>query len=265
MGGVPDLPLDPAAAARRLVEARASGHPLDVPLTDDVPLTLDDAYAVQREVTALRTARGERVVGWKLGYTSQAMRAQMGIDAPNLGPLTDVMLLTTAGQAATGVVPATALQPRVEPEIAVRLGRSLAPGCTVQDVADAVDGAWAALEVVDSVWAGYRFRLEDNTADGSSAAWVVLGDPVPTDDLPGLAVRLLVDGEEVATATGAAAGGDPLLGVAWLAAEAVRRYGRGVEAGDVVITGGLTAAHPLAPGAVVSTEIGSGRAAVTRA
>lgn len=268
MGGVSThLPLEPAAVARRLVEARASGHPLDVPLSDDVPLTLDDAYAVQREVTALRTARGERVVGWKLGYTSQAMRAQMGIAEPNLGPLTDAMMLTAPGGGAVGVVPPTALQPRVEPEIAVRLGRPLAPGCTVDDVTAAVDGAWAALEVVDSVWAGYRFRLEDNTADGSSAAWVVLGDAVPTDDLPGLAVRLLVDGEEVATATGAAAGGHPLAGVAWLAAQAVHRYGRPLAAGDVVITGGLTAAHPLVPGSVLRTEIGPGpaSASVTRA
>ena len=253
---------DPASVARRLVDARTSGHPLDVPLTDEVPLTLDDAYAVQREVTALRTARGERVVGWKLGYTSAAMRAQMGIDEPNLGPLTDAMLLTAPGSSTAGVVPATALQPRVEPEIAVRLGRGLEPGCTVEDVAAAVDGAWAALEDVDSVWAGYRFRLEDNTADGSSAAWVVLGEPVPVDDLPGLAVRLLVDDAEVAAATGAAAGGHPLLGVAWLATQVVARYGRPLAAGDVVITGGLTAAHPLAPGSVLAAEIGPGPARV---
>lgn len=252
------LPLVPRDVAARLVAARAAGRPLDVPLTDVADLGLDDAYAVQREVTALRLARGERLAGWKLGYTSLAMRAQMGIDAPNLGPLTDAMLLTDGGR-----VPAAALQPRVEPEIALRLARPLAPGCTVDDVLDACEGAYAALEVVDSVWAGYRFRLEDNTADGSSAGWVVLGDRLPLTDLPGTAVRLLVDGEVVAEATGAAAGGHPASGVAWLATQAPRWYGHGPAAGDVVITGGLTAAVPLAPGAVVSAEFGAGRVPVS--
>lgn len=239
-------PADPDAVARRLLDARVAGRTLDVPLTDDVGLSLDDAYAVQRAVTALRLARGERCVGWKLGYTSQAMRAQMGIDAPNLGPLTDVMVMP-----AGGCVPPSALQPRVEPEIALRLARPLAAGCTVSDVLDACEGAYACLEVVDPVWTGYRFRLEDNTADGSSAAWVVLGDRLPLDDLPGTAVRLLVDGITVAEATGAAAGGHPASGVAWLAGEVERRYRRGLGAGDVVITGGLTGAHPLTPGGVV--------------
>ena len=56
-------------------------------------LGIDDAYAIQQAGTQLRVERGERVVGWKLGYTSLAMRSQMGIDQPNLGPLTDAMLL----------------------------------------------------------------------------------------------------------------------------------------------------------------------------
>ncbi len=261
-------PVVPADAARVLVDARTGRRTLDVPLTDEVGLSLDDAYAVQRELTALRLARGERVVGWKLGYTSAAMRAQMGVDAPNLGPLTDAMLLTgpdVSAPADVGPVRGsspTALQPRVEPEIALLLARPLDPGCTVDDVLAACAAAYGCLEVVDSVWSGYRFRLEDNTADGSSAAWVVLGGRLPLDDLPDVVVRLLVDGEPIAEATGAAAGGHPAVGVAWLAAEVGRRYGRGLEAGDVVITGGLTAAHPLDVGSVVTAELTSSGARV---
>ncbi|MFN0285095.1 MAG: 2-keto-4-pentenoate hydratase [Kineosporiaceae bacterium] len=251
--------------------ARTSRRLLDAPLSGGAD-TLDDAYAVQREVTSLRLGRGERVVGWKLGYTSRAMREQMGVAEPNLGPLTDVMLLAGTSRGAGGrpaVVPGAAVQPRVEPEIALRLGRPLAPGCTVDDVLDACRGAGAGqdasgagafgcLEVVDSVWSGYRFRLEDNTSDGSSAGWVVLGDRLPLDDLPAVGVRLLVDDVCVAEATGAAAGGHPASGVTWLANEVGRRYGRRLEAGDVVITGGLTAAHPLLPGGVVSAVFAPG-------
>jgi 2-keto-4-pentenoate hydratase len=258
--------LTAAALARELLAARDDGHTLDVPLTDRPGgLSLPAAYRIQAEVTALRLARGERLVGWKLGYTSAAMRAQLGIDAPNYGPLTDVMLLAPGG-----ALPDRALQPRVEPELGLRIGRRLAGPCTVDDVLAACDGALACLEVVDSVWAGYRFRLPDNTADGSSAAWVVVGEPVPIDDLAGIAVRLEVDAAPVAAATGAAAGGHPAVGVAWLA-EQLGRRGLALEPGQLVITGGLTAAVSLAPGSTVgatfthpggSTAVGVGRYSV---
>lgn len=226
------------ALAERLVEARSSGRPIPAWGT----LTLEDAYRVQRLVTARRLARGERLVGWKLGYTSEAMRRQMGVDAPNAGPLTDAMLLPDAG-----TVPAGALQPLVEPEIAVRLAGAPGPDPTPGEVAGLVDGAWAALEVCDPVWEGRRFTLEDNTADGSSAAWFVLGDELEAADLASVEVVLSRNGERVYRATGAAAGGDPLAGVSWLARLLAARGDR-IEPGSVVLTGGLTTGVDLGPG-----------------
>src|SRR4029078_11815942 len=58
------------------------------PTSSSIDLPIDDAYAIQRAGTALRLQRGEKVIGWKLGYTSLAMRAQMQIRQPKLGPLT---------------------------------------------------------------------------------------------------------------------------------------------------------------------------------
>ena len=203
-------------------------------------------------MTALRLARGERVVGWKLGYTSVAMREQMGIAEPNHGPLTDAMILRSGD-----VVPSGALQPRVEPEIGLRLARDLVGPCTVDEALDACGSAVACLEVVDSVWTGYRFALEDNTADGSSAAWVVVGDELPLGDLPAVTVELSVDGDVVANSTGAAAGGHPASGLAWLAGQ-LAGASRGLRAGDLVITGGLTAAYPLVPdGRIAATFSGA--------
>ena len=65
------------------------------PISSTVDLGIDDAYAIRRAGTTLRLERGEAIVGWKLGYTSLAMRAQMHIEHPNFGPLTDAMLLAT--------------------------------------------------------------------------------------------------------------------------------------------------------------------------
>ena len=204
--------------------------------------SMRDAYLVQEMLMQRRRERGERHVGWKLGYTSVAMREQMGIGEPNFGPLTDAMLLGNGD-----VVPPTVIQPRVEPEIAIRLAVDLGPAPSLAEIAAAVEMASACLEVVDSVWAGYRFRIEHNTADGSSAAYVVLGGAIAADDLSTVRVRFRRNGDDVAVATGAAASGDPLIGIAWLATQ-LASTGRRLRAGEIIITGGLTAAVPLDEG-----------------
>jgi 2-keto-4-pentenoate hydratase len=243
--------LDPVAAALVLRQARQAGRTLDTLLSESLSVSLDDAYRVQDQVTALRLAAGERRVGWKLGYTSVVMRAQMGIDAPNFGPLTDAMLLSSPA-----LLPGFALQPRVEPEIGLRLRRRLIAPCSADEALEACDAALACLEIVDSVWAGYRFTLEDNTADGSSAAWVAVGPSLPLADLASLPVALSVDGEVSELATGAAAGGHPAAGLAWLAEQLAAR-GLALEPGDLVITGGLTSAYPLPSGGRISAAFGA--------
>jgi 2-keto-4-pentenoate hydratase len=210
------------------------------PISSSVVLDIDDAYAIQRAGTELRMARGERVVGWKLGYTSLAMRAQMGIDQPNFGPLTDAMLLAHDGAASPLLI-----QPRVEPEIGLRFFRPLNGEVSLDDIVDAVGEAFACLEVVDSVYPDYRFRLEDNTADGSSAAQVVVGPELRRlDRLEEVTVVLRHNGEDAGSATGSAASGHPAAGVVWLVAQ-LARQGRQLHAGDIVITGGLTKAVAL--------------------
>ncbi len=250
--GTPLTDDEAATLAGQLREARRSGRTLTA-ISQTRRLRLDDAYRIQSALTEARIADGERRIGWKLGYTSRAMRDQMGVGAPNFGPLTDAMLLPDGGH-----VPGGALQPRVEPEIAVVLGDA-APGLPglpdlpghggdaaqrLARAASAVASVHAALEVVDSVWTDYRFRLEDNTADGSSAAWFVLGPPLPAVRLDEVQVELTGPTSPPLHGSGADADGHPLRGVLWLA-ERLRERGDHLRPGDVVITGGLTRALPL--------------------
>jgi 2-keto-4-pentenoate hydratase len=229
---------DVDAWAARIDDAHRDRHLLDVPADD---LDLPTAYAVQRRLTARRTGRGARRVGWKLGYTSAVMREQMGVDSPNLGPLLDTMVLGPGD-----AVPSALVQPRVEPEIGI-----------VVDADGRPAGARAVLEVVDSVWRDYRFTLATNTADGSSAAGVVVGDALD-GDLAAMPVELWrtpARGNPVreATGSGEAAMGHPHRALAWLRDELAAR-GEALRAGDLVITGGLTRAIPLAPGDVVEAR-----------
>ncbi|MCQ4079122.1 fumarylacetoacetate hydrolase family protein [Streptomyces sp. RB6PN25] len=233
-----------------IVMARRYGWLLD-PISDKVPLTLDDAYAIQARVLSARIERGERRIGWKLGYTSLSMREQMGIDLPNFAPLTNRMVMHDGE-----IISDRVIQPRVEPEIALVLSRPVSAGATPEQVLAACAQPRAVLEVVDPVWRDYRFRLEDNTADGSSAAYVVLGPQLKgCGDLSRLRVELACDGRPVAEATGAAAMGHPAQAVAWLATELAAHGGR-LEPGDIIITGGLTAAVPLPAGGTVSATFG---------
>jgi 2-keto-4-pentenoate hydratase len=232
---------------------------LDAP-GGDPRMTLEHAYAVQAELTALHVAAGRRVAGYKLGYTSLVMRRQMGIDAPNYGPLYEDMIV---GSCATvdGY-----MQPRLEPEVAVVLGRDLGgPGLLLHEVAAAIAEVRSSLEIVDSVWRDYRFTVEQNTADGSSAAGVVPGPELGVDpvDCHRVSVCLDVDGDLVGTATAAAAGGHPLNGVAWLCEQLAQR-GEALRKGQVVITGGLTAAVPLNHGSRVEAVYDRGVAVDVR-
>ncbi len=245
-------PDDSRDLADAIIDARAHGRLLAAPL--DHGLTADQAYAIQSLVLHPRMARGGGRGGWKLGYTSEAMREQMGVAEPNYGPLAKAMFLPTGATVSEGVV-----HPRVEPEVAAVVGRDIPPDAELDEVRAAVAHWRIALEIVDSVWQDYRFDWSLNTADGSSAAFVVMGEVIDLTDsspLPSLEVDMRMDGEVVGRGRVDAAMGDPAVALHWLVSR-LAEQGEIVRAGDTVITGGLTAAHQWAPGAEVSAAIGS--------
>lgn len=244
--------MDVDALARRIWQARRERLILPAPSALGSPLDLPMAYQVQRAVTASRLAAGEHIVGWKLGYTSQVMRDQMGIDEPNFGPLTDVMALESGA-----VAPAFLRQPRVEPEVALVVGEEIRPGTPTERARDHVAAAQAALEVVDSSWTDYRFDLGDNTADSSSAGAFVLGGKLPVTDPAAISVRLDVTGQEPASGTGDAAMGDPISALEWLVTQ-LAFLDETLPRGAVVLTGGMTRAVTLQPGATATATFRSG-------
>jgi 2-keto-4-pentenoate hydratase len=143
------------------------------------------------------------------------------------------------------------IHPRVEAEIALVLSADLAgPDCTALDVARAVAGAAAAIEIVDSRIAGWRIKLADTIADLASSGAIVLGAAVVP--LDGIDLRLAGmvfsrDGEVIATGAGAAALGSPLHATAWLV-RTLAGLGESLRAGQFVMTGALHAAVDIAPG-----------------
>jgi 2-keto-4-pentenoate hydratase len=239
--------------SERLLEAERTRTPIP-PLTEEHPeLTVRDAYEIQR---ALVDARGEETVGYKLGFTSAAMREQMGIAGPNYGRLTRSMQVDPdAGPIGLSGL----IHPRVEPEVAVLVEEDLAsPGLIPAQIYPAVRWAFGALEVVDSRYRDYRFRAEDNTADNSSAARFVLGPPISLAAAPDIRLAgalLWKEGRVVGSGVGADALGDPIRAVAWLA-DRLGEEGAVLEGGSIVLTGGLTKAHSVGGGGTFVAEFG---------
>lgn len=239
-----------AALAGPLLDAVAQRTGIASLTTTSGAFDLPAAYEVQDAVVADRVQRGFPVVGAKLGLTSAAKQRQMNVDEPLYGWLTADMALDVGQQ----LVCSRFIQPRCEPEIAFVLARDLeGVHVTAAHVLAATAAVFPAVDVLDSRFAGYSFTLPDVVADNCSAAAYVLGgqalDPAGIDlRLTGMSLEK--NGELVATAAGAAALGHPAAAVAWLVRSLAGR-GRGLSAGQVVLSGALTEAVAVAPGDVV--------------
>jgi 2-oxo-3-hexenedioate decarboxylase len=224
------------------------------PFTDAAPgLDAETGYRAQRMIVEHRLDGGERVIGAKLGLTSRAKQEAMGAHEPLYGWLTSAMVLPHGEPLPLGAL----IHPRVEPEIAFLIGKELKPPATVTSVLEATETVFAAIDVLDSRYEDFRFRLPDVIADNASAGRVVLGPralrPGEVGDLRLLGCVLRAQGDVVATAAGAAVMGHPAAAVAWLVNK-LAAGDRHLKPGDLVFSGGLTAPVPVRQGAVVCAE-----------
>lgn len=230
------------------------------PFTDEWPdLDVALGYEIQDRCLQARLDRGETLVGVKLGLTSVAKQQRMGVHQPFVAWLTDAMVLP----AGRPVPQAALIHPRVEPEIVFVMGETLrGPGVTCATAMAAVDTVWGGAEVIDSRYRDFRFKAGDVVADNASSGFYVTGPvglPPAELDLFLEAVLVEVDGQVVDSATGAAVQGHPGEALA-LAANALAERGRAIEAGWIVLTGGMTDAVPIPTGVAAAmhfTKLGS--------
>jgi 2-oxo-3-hexenedioate decarboxylase len=249
--------------AQRLDAAVRTGEAIPQ-LTSEQDVDLDTAYAVQHAGVALRRARGEQVVGAKLGFTSRAKAEQMGVSDVIIGVLTSAMAVDDGGV----IDVSRGVHPRIEPEVAFRLDEAVDPTDPHLDLLTAVTHVAPALEVIDSRYRDFRFSLADVVADNTSASHFVVGAWQPIEevrgrlDLANLDVELAVDGEVMATGSTADILGDPLEALP-ATARMADRHGHELPAGGVILAGAATAAVPLRAGVrVEATVFGLGAVSV---
>ncbi|QHE85473.1 2-keto-4-pentenoate hydratase [Hydrogenophaga sp. BPS33] len=251
-----DHPIEPWA--QRLRQAQSLATPI-APLRSEAE-SLDEAariqaaYAVQQLNVAHAVARGARVVGRKIGLTSRAVQAQIGVTQPDFGTLLDDMVYGDNEP----IPMSRLLQPKAEAEVALVLGHDLdMPHATMVDVINATAYALPAIEVVDSRIAHWDIRFFDTVADNASSGVVVLGGaprPLSALDLGRCAMEMTRNAQTVSTGTGADCLGHPLNAAVWLARK-MAALAQPLRAGDLILTGALGPMVPIAAGDVFEARL----------
>ncbi len=241
-----------ATIAEQLYAARRDRIPIP-PLTAANPgMSVAEAYEVQRHFVSLLRADGGDIVGYKLGLTSKPMQDMLGVHEPDYGPVLSSMVYESGSTFDLGEF----IQPKVEAEILLVLDKPLrGPGVTTADASQAIAGAVAAIEMVDSRIEDWKIGLADTISDLASSAATIKGNRVvPLDfDVKLTGMVITRNGETVATGAGAAALGDPVYAVAWLA-NTLAPFGVTLEPGQFIMTGSLHGAFDVDPGDTVTAE-----------
>ncbi len=245
------------AAAQLIATARRNRVRLGPLPADLAPPTEADGYRIQRAVHDLLLPYAGAMVGYKIGCTSAVMQQYLNIPHPCGGGV------FAKGVHDSGVeLPAgDFVRVGVECEIAVRLGRDLPPSqapFTAATVADAIEAYHPAIEIVDERYVDWQsIGAPTLVADDFYAAGCVLGKPVTRSAVPDLLAvvgKAIINGTEVSRGTGADVLGHPHNPLAWLANH-LAAEGKGLNAGQIVLTGSLVKTIWLNAGDQVTMEL----------
>ncbi len=235
-----------ALTARSVVEPLTNRHP---------EITIENAYHIQQRMIERRMQAGEKIIGKKIGVTSQAVMNMLNVYQPDFGYMLDGMIYNE-GQS---IDMSTLIQPKAEGEIAFILKKDLmGPGVSNADVLAATECVMPCFEIVDSRIRDWKIKIQDTVADNASCGVFVLGDHAVDPRKIDLALCGMVlerNGEIIATGAGAAALGSPVNAVTWLANK-MGSLGIPLKAGEVILSGALAAMFPAKAGDNFRVSIG---------
>jgi len=244
--------------AEELIAVHESARTI-APFTDREPaLTPAEAYQAAAALHASRLKAGWRPVGRKIGFTNRTIWARYGVYEPIWGTVYDRTLAADASAfPLRGLV-----QPRIEPEIC--FGLKAAPrSAAIEDLLEAIEWVAHSIEIVQCHHPEWKVKLADCCADNGLHGRLFVGPRMPIaklknleNDLPQVEIVLRKAGREVDRGTGANVLGSPLTALGYFVDVLRKQPGAPpLAAGELVSTGTLTDAHPVAPGETWSTEI----------
>ena len=263
-----------AALLDRLFQAQRTGV-LDIDgLADANGLSLDDALALQLRLLERLQAEGEQLGGWKVGLTSGAALDRMGPGFRPFGFLLQSRIFTSGDRIPFGTTgPTNADTPAgpdsVEGEVCFRIGEAIqGPDVSPDDVRHALSGGDSAIAAGLELNARGRYPGADpglRIADNMTNWGIVVGDeisPIPADfDFDALEVGLEQDGAAIGVMRAQGHIDDHYLSLSRLVQQ-LARFGRGLEAGQRVITGAFDRTPILGPTRAAAHFSGIGRVAI---
>jgi 2-keto-4-pentenoate hydratase len=225
-------------------------------------LSAEDGYAAARKLHAHRLAQGWKPAGRKIGFTNRGIWPRYGVYQPIWGTVYDRTVIFSQNNHAA-VPLAGLIQPRIEPEICFRLKSRPPVTKDPQALLACVEWIAHSVEIVQCHHPEWKLQLPDSTAANGLHGRLVLGTPVAVEKIAGLAaalpflkVSLSKDGDVKDQGTGANVLGSPLLALAHLVdVLAAQEESPPLDAGEIVSTGTLTDAHPVAPGERWRTDL----------
>ncbi len=257
------------ALARRLIDAYDHATTL-APLTIDTPeLDVAAAYRVLAAIERTRMAQGWRPVGRKIGFTNTTIWPRYGVYQPMWAHI----WAHTVHHAPDGVATLSLerlVQPRIEPEIVFGLAAVPVPyGEEPADLRAALEAiAWIApgFEIVQSHFPDWKFTAADCTAAFGLHGALVVGPRTPLDAarrerllprLPGFRLTLSKQGHVADEGVGANVLGGPLHALLHLARVIARQpEAPPLAPGEIITTGTITDAWPVAPGETWQSDYG---------
>lgn len=248
--------------AQRLNQAEKSREQIRQISLDHPEMTIDDAYAIQKEWVGVKIAEGRVLKGHKIGLTSKAMQASSQIDEPDYGALLDDMFFDDGCDIPTDRF----IVPRIEVELAFVLAKPLrGPNCTIFDVYNATDYVIPALELIDARChnvdpeTNRPRKVFDTISDNAANGAVILGGrPIkPRDlDMRWISALLYRNGVIEESDVAAAVLNHPANGVAWLANK-LAPHNVQLEPGQIILGGSFTRPVPARKGDVFHVDYGN--------
>jgi 2-oxo-3-hexenedioate decarboxylase len=256
---------DVGAIASRLIAAYDAARTLP-PITAENPgFDVATAYAVLAEIERRRRAQGWRPVGRKIGFTNRTIWDRYGVHQPMWAHVFANTVHIAPN--AEGSLPLAGLvQPRIEPEVVFKLKSSPPDTTDPLDLLRAVEWIAPGFEIVQSHFPDWKFTAADCTAAFGLHGALLVGPPLPVDDanrrviaaaLPAFTLQLRRGDTPIDTGVGSNVLGSPALALAHLV-----RVLKGqpdappLAAGEIVTTGTVTDAWPVAPGQTWTSDYG---------
>jgi 2-keto-4-pentenoate hydratase len=252
--------------APRLLAAYDAGSLTPLPSSEDAAFAMPAAFAAADALRTLRIARGEKPVGYKIGFTNRSIWQRYGVHQPIWGPVWDrTATLLDGAQARVSLHGLS--QPRLEPEVVFGFARTPRAGMSLAELQGCLDWVAHGFEIVHTHFEGWRFTAADTVADFALHGRLVVGPRVPVrgwatlaEDLAALRVELCCDGRVVDSGQGSIVLDGPLNALRlWVDAMAEHTPGWPIGAGDCVTTGTITDAWALLPGQRWSTTLSDAR------